>query len=457
MGVTLGGPGGSQPNLNRPSSSGGMGQSQPAMSLPPVQQIQPAKPPLQQQPAVSAPAIPAQTSSNAGPVQNTSAPLSPAKPKPFWKGAITWSVISDPATKQKRDIATLVSATSNSSSLEKLMSPWPDKLQITAITQLAPRNLQIYAQTQGAPYILFGIQGVQDSSVPITQATAERNAQMYASLAGSLDAKKSCAFIRHGSNPGAGIVLFATTQPTSSAERNAKPGSVPPKLIGVVLKDPIPFTKLLAAQTASESGTAANTSFQPAKAPTPQSAVPANSAQQPQSSYLDSRQTSVPLPQQQQQQQPIPNYSMPLPQTQPNATAPTSMGLGSSMPFNLQTLAAMSNANQANAPNYGNLGSLGSMISMSGGGPPPPGANSSSLPPNLSSLAQMLGINNSMNNGQSMFMQHQLQQQQQQQQPPPPPPNLFDNPNPFGGTQQNTMDTSKPMTMEQLRALGFIQ
>ena len=58
------------------------------------------------------------------PIQAQPAPAPAAavgqRPKPFWTGAITWSVISDAATKQKRDIATLVSATSNTNAHDKL-------------------------------------------------------------------------------------------------------------------------------------------------------------------------------------------------------------------------------------------------------------------------------------------------------------------------------------------------
>lgn len=106
------------------------------------------------------------------------------------------------------------------------MGPWPERLQISAISQLHPRNLQLYAQSQGAAYVLFAAEG------------EARNTAMYSSLAGSLDAKKSCAFIRHGQAPGAGIVLFAATQAAGT------------RLIGVVFREAVPFAKLMAAQQA---------------------------------------------------------------------------------------------------------------------------------------------------------------------------------------------------------------
>ncbi|KAJ1020179.1 hypothetical protein NDA16_004459 [Ustilago loliicola] len=153
MGVHLGGPSSGPPGGAagvRPARSGsltGGGQQQQGV-VPPMQQ-QAAKPavPLQNhapptQIPEAAVAVNSNTAAPTAALASGAPPPSPTRPKPFWRGALTWSVISDPITKQKRDVATLVSATSNSPSLDRLMMPWPDKLQITAISQLSPRNLQ---------------------------------------------------------------------------------------------------------------------------------------------------------------------------------------------------------------------------------------------------------------------------------------------------------------------------
>ncbi|KAN0060122.1 hypothetical protein ACQY0O_008096 [Thecaphora frezii] len=292
MGVPLGGPSGAQPGIGRPALSGPA-----AGGAPPAGSQAPSLPGGPSGGAAGAPTNGRPggmvSDGQVGPGGQTAGASNTAmaatgqaggRPRPFWKGPITWSIISDPTTKAKREISTYVAATSNANAFDKLMLPWPDKLQITAISQLAPRNLQIYAQSQGAPYVLFTAEppGAPPAGSEGTALTPERNATMYASLAGSLDAKKSCAFIRHGSSPGSGMVLFATTQPTSSAERNVAPGSVPPKLIGVYFKDPVPFARLLAAQAAQQQQAAAQGGGQPATAnlsPTKNGqALPANAA-----------------------------------------------------------------------------------------------------------------------------------------------------------------------------------
>lgn len=559
MGVNLGGPSNGGAALARQGRSGSLtGGVQPPVPAasnvvkPPVPAVQPL------QPNVPAPANTGDTTVNTA-VAATAAPAAGAPPsspnrlKPFWRGALTWSVISDPVTKQKRDVATLVSATSNSAALERLLMPWPDKLQITAITQLAPRNLQVYAQSQNAPYILFSTQEAgpqEDGSGPVlTPATAEKNKQMYANLASSLDAKKSCAFVRHGSAPGAGLVLFATTQPTSSAERNGQ-GPVAPKLIGVVLKDTIPFTKLLAAQSGQVAASGGQQGGQ-SKGTTPQSQNRSRGASasgtMPQMQGQDASQAN---------QQPQNAPSVSVPQVQPAASG---MGLGSSMPFNLAALNAAGNVpvsgvgasaglgagmalgsnpaaslgmntQQAPAPvtannlaqlgalgNLGNLGNLanlgnfglGNLVGSQHQGQDTFGGQSGAgQQPNLAALAQLLGIGGQANVGgmqqpqqqvpvsqpqqafsqalpqlfgqMAAFSQPQPPQQQQVQQQQQPQQALFNGMNPFGVTaapQQQTqpqqqqpqqqgggdgsggggMDFSKPMTMEQLRALGFIQ
>ncbi|CDW98613.1 hypothetical protein [Sporisorium scitamineum] len=330
MGVNLGGPFNGGTALAKPGRSGSLvGGQQPSL---PLQQGVQGQNGVTVPSASAAPTNDAVVSSTANNATTAAAgmqpPSSPTRPKPFWRGALTWSVIADPVTKQKCDVATLVSATSNSPALDRLMMPWPDNLQITAITQLAPRNLQVYAQSQNAPYILFSAQEADSSGGAggpvLTPAKAEKNRQMYSNLASSLDAKKSCAYIRHGSNAGAGLVLFATTQPTSSAERSAK-GPVPPKLIGVVLKDTIPFTKMLSAQNNGAQPSASQ------KATTPQGQDQGRTrGVSAAGSMPDSNQaaaaTAVQQPPQQVQQQ-----------------GATGMGLGSSMPFNLAALNAAGN------------------------------------------------------------------------------------------------------------------
>lgn len=460
MGVHLGGPS----NGPQGAAGGAGGRARSGSST---------QPPLQSAPSNG-------VKREAAPTTTTVADSGPTRPKPFWKGALTWSVISDPVTKQKRDVATLVSATSNSSSLDRLLTPWPEKLQITAITQLAPRNLQVYAQSQNAPYILFSTQEPSDSP-QLTAATAEKNKQMYTSLASSLDAKKSCAFIRHGSAPGAGLVLFATTQPTSSAERKGGAGGGGVKLIGVVLKESIPFSKLLAAQNG-------------ASQPTQQQGSGGGKEGTPTSQGQGrSRTVSASQP-----------PAAPEQQAQP-AAAPSSaagMGLGSSMPFNLAALNAAGNVPVSsvgasstmglgiNSQPEMNLGQFGMLQQPQGQGQDN-SATGGLAQPNLAALAQLLGIGgqaaqqpgqqqalpqffNQMS--QSGFSQPQQPQQQQQGQGQ----GLFNNLNPFGNgsgapqqqQQQGAgggsgdgsssgggggMDFSKPMTMEQLRALGFIQ
>ncbi|SPO32082.1 uncharacterized protein UTRI_02639 [Ustilago trichophora] len=547
MGVNLGGPGGGNAGMARPGRSGSLtGAQQPV--VPQGMQagangggIVPKPPatvaaPLQINP--SAPSVPSAEAAIASTANSTiSAPAaggpppSPTRPKPFWRGALTWSVISDPVTKQKRDVATLVSATSNSSALEKLLMPWPEKLQITAITQLAPRNLQVYAQSQNAPYILFSTQEAIDASSSslggggpvLTAATAEKNRQMYSSLASSLDAKKSCAFIRHGSSAGAGLVLFATTQPTSSAERSAK-GPVPPKLIGVVLKDTIPFSKLLAAQSGAQQQQGAG------KAATPQArsrgASASGSLTDPNGGVgmVQSSQASTQV----QPQLVQPTQPQPQPQPQPQQVQQPGMGLGSSMPFNLAALSAAGNvpvsgvgagagmSNIASAATggmggFGNLSNLGNLANFNLGALMAVqqqdafnnGAVATSMgqQPNLAALAQLLGIGGQ-SGGIPQPPQQQQQQQQQQEAFSQAMPQLFNQiaavggggggafaqqqqqqmfnnlnafsvtsvaqqqqqqqrqvnaPDPGAGAGGIGLDFSKPMTMDQLRALGFIQ
>ncbi|SAM64623.1 uncharacterized protein UBRO_08345 [Ustilago bromivora] len=522
MGVHLGGPSGGPPGgvaggvrLGRSGSFTGPQQQQQQ------QQQQATKPVVAPVPDPVAAAnsnantalLPPRATANVG-----APPPSPTRPKPFWRGALTWSVISDPVTKQKRDVATLVSATSNSPSLDRLMMPWPDKLQITAISQLFPRNLQVYAQSQNAPYILFATQeaGQQEPGPVLTAASAEKNKQMYSSLASSLDAKKSCAFIRHGSDAGAGLVLFATTQPTSSAERQQKgPGTA--KLIGVVLKDSIPFSKLLAAQS-SGAGVQQQSKAEGGEAGRSRGASASGS--------------QLPQVEQQSQGQAVPALA------QPQAQAVASgMGLGSSMPFNLAALNAVGNLpvsgvgatggigaglqNNSNAmgaaignpmANLGNfnLNQLGSLMAGQQQQAQQDASNQNQSggqqQPNLAALAQFLGIGGQAATGeqqQQIGGQQQQQQQQQQQalsqlfagmgnfqpqqqqqvpqqqQQQGAGQGMFNNLNPFAGQQQlqqqqqpqpqqqqlsdagggsggGGMDFSKPMTMEQLRALGFI-
>ncbi len=351
MGVILGGPSGGGAGLGRPGRSSSITGGQPGLAQQPLQAAQPAA-----KTAMPA-ALPLQGPAAADPTATAAVaaapaaapPASPTRPKPFWRGALTWSVISDPATKQKRDVATLVSATSNSSALDRLMMPWPDKLQITAITQLAPRNLQVYAQSQNAPYILFATQeaGPQDSlggtaGPVLTAATAERNRQMYANLASSLDAKKSCAFVRHGSSPGAGLVLFATTQPTSSAEKNAKT-PVPPKLIGVVLKDTIPFSRLLSSQASAsqmpQTGPAIQPNQQQAQAAAAGGASKGQTPQVQARSRGASASGSVPAA----MPAAAPSNEVSAANQPAAQQAQNGMGLGSSMPFNLSALNATGN------------------------------------------------------------------------------------------------------------------
>ncbi|KAJ9478599.1 hypothetical protein PHBOTO_002104 [Pseudozyma hubeiensis] len=511
MGVNLGGPsgGGAGGGGARAGRSGSVtgGQQPPAASLQgPTNVVKPT-------PASNDPAASTSTNNNSTTSAAQQPPPSPTRPKPFWRGTLTWSVISDPTTKQKRDVATLVSATSNSPLLDRLLMPWPDKLQITAITQLSPRNLQVYAQSQNAPYILFSTQEADangSGSSVLTPATAEKNRQMYSSLAGSLDAKKSCAFIRHGSNAGAGLVLFATTQPTSSAERKGQAGggAGQAKLIGVVLKDTIPFSRLLSGQSSTTSATTAAAGN--VKVEQEQRAR-STSASQPE--HLQQQQHSQPTQQIQQPQQ------APQPQPQP-PQQPTGMGLGSSMPFNL---AALNAAGNVPVSGLGASAGLGAGMNLSSLLPPTQNnlanfnlaqfsaqpqdafsAGTQQQQPNLAALAQLLGIG-----GQNVTQQQPQQQmgqqqhqafgqglsqnifgqlassappQQQQQQPV-----MFDNLNPFGVANQQQqpqqqqqqqqvqvqqqaeaaggaggdgsagqMDFSKPMTMDQLRALGFI-
>ncbi|EST05710.1 hypothetical protein PSEUBRA_004722 [Kalmanozyma brasiliensis GHG001] len=478
MGVNLGGPSG---GAARPGRSGSLTGSQP-------------------------PALPLQSAPKPDPTPSvdnttTAAPSSPTRPKPFWRGALTWSVISDPTTKQKRDVATLVSATSNTAALDRLLLPWPDKLQITAITQLNPRNLQAYAQSQNAPYILFSTQDASSSSEGgpvLTPATAEKNKQMYASLASSLDAKKSCAFVRHGGNAGAGLVLFATNQATSSAERKGTVAGGGVKLIGVVLKDSIPFSRLLSVQNGAQP------QQQPGKT---EESGRSRGASASGSALQEASQTQA------------------APATaQPNAQQSTGMGLGSSMPFNLSALNAAGNVPVASlntglgagmnlgslAVNNGNtsqpqaqpppaagvdmssLGNLGNLANFNmanfGQQQPDFGGNNMSAPmgqPNLAALAQLLGIggqNAQQQQGQpqqqsfgqampQMFGQMPMQQQQQQQgqgqgqmfgafnptaQPQQQQPQGAAGASGDGGGGGGAMDFSKPMTMDQLRALGFL-
>ncbi|PWN52687.1 hypothetical protein IE53DRAFT_409218 [Violaceomyces palustris] len=252
MGVNLGGPSGFQQGVQKAaaataaslaaaSSSVANGQSSASSTVPPF-----AASSISGGPAKAADLTLRATSigpqpSVAGQGSVGSASATPSRPKPFWQGSISWS-ISDPATKQKRDIATVVVATSNASAEQKLLLPWPSRFQISAISQISPKDLQTYAANQSAPYVLFGVaNGPEDG--------ADRNLAMYRNLAGSLEAKKSCAFIRHGA-PGCGIVLLGIQAASSSEKVAGSAAASPLKLIGIVFREPIPFAKLGSAQAA---------------------------------------------------------------------------------------------------------------------------------------------------------------------------------------------------------------